>query len=71
MIHPTVAEPQLARFKCPRSVDFLDSLPRLPTGKLYERLFVLSTSRPKTRPPQTAALLMNPTTRWPNEHALN
>jgi long-chain acyl-CoA synthetase len=28
----------LAHFKCPRSVDFEDSLPRLPTGKLYKRL---------------------------------
>ena len=28
----------LARFKCPRSVDFVEELPRLPTGKLYKRL---------------------------------
>ena len=28
----------LARFKCPRSVDFMDELPRLPTGKLYKRI---------------------------------
>jgi len=28
----------LARFKCPRSVDFMAELPRLPTGKLYKRL---------------------------------
>jgi long-chain acyl-CoA synthetase len=28
----------LARFKCPRSIDFTDSLPRLPTGKLAKRL---------------------------------
>jgi acyl-CoA synthetase (AMP-forming)/AMP-acid ligase II len=28
----------LAHFKCPRSVDFDDQLPRLPTGKLYKRL---------------------------------
>jgi long-chain acyl-CoA synthetase len=27
----------LAHFKCPRSVDFVDELPRLPTGKLYKR----------------------------------
>jgi acyl-CoA synthetase (AMP-forming)/AMP-acid ligase II len=25
-----------AHFKCPRSVDFVDELPRLPTGKLYK-----------------------------------
>jgi acyl-CoA synthetase (AMP-forming)/AMP-acid ligase II len=25
---------RLAGFKCPRSVDFVDELPRLPTGKL-------------------------------------
>jgi len=28
----------LAHFKCPRSIDFTDALPRLPTGKLYKRL---------------------------------
>lgn len=28
----------LAHFKCPRSVDFVEELPRLPTGKLYKRL---------------------------------
>lgn len=28
----------LAHFKCPRTVDFTDELPRLPTGKLYKRL---------------------------------
>jgi long-chain acyl-CoA synthetase len=28
----------LARFKVPRSVDFTEELPRLPTGKLYKRL---------------------------------
>jgi fatty-acyl-CoA synthase len=28
---------RLAHFKCPRSVDFTDSLPRLPTGKLLKR----------------------------------
>ena len=28
----------LAHLKCPRSVDFEDQLPRLPTGKLYKRL---------------------------------
>ncbi len=28
----------LAHFKCPRSVDFEEALPRLPTGKLYKRL---------------------------------
>jgi long-chain acyl-CoA synthetase len=27
----------LARVKCPRSVEFMDQLPRLPTGKLYKR----------------------------------
>ena len=29
---------RIAHFKCPRSVDFIDELPRLPTGKLYKRL---------------------------------
>ena len=28
---------RIARFKCPRSVDFADELPRLPTGKLLKR----------------------------------
>jgi long-chain acyl-CoA synthetase len=27
----------LAHIKCPRSVDFIDQMPRLPTGKLYKR----------------------------------
>jgi long-chain acyl-CoA synthetase len=29
---------QLARFKCPRSVDFVDELPRQDNGKIYKRL---------------------------------
>jgi long-chain acyl-CoA synthetase len=29
---------ELAHFKCPKSIDFVDQLPRLPTGKLYKRL---------------------------------
>ena len=29
---------QMAHYKCPRSIDFEDELPRLPTGKLYKRL---------------------------------
>ncbi len=29
---------QLAAIKCPRSIDFRESLPRQPTGKLYKRL---------------------------------
>jgi long-chain acyl-CoA synthetase len=29
---------RLAHLKCPRTVDFADELPRLPTGKLYKRL---------------------------------
>jgi acyl-CoA synthetase (AMP-forming)/AMP-acid ligase II len=28
----------LAHYKCPRTVDFSDDLPRQPTGKLYKRL---------------------------------
>lgn len=28
----------LAHFKAPRSIDFVDELPRLPTGKLYKRV---------------------------------
>jgi acyl-coenzyme A synthetase/AMP-(fatty) acid ligase len=29
---------RLAHYKCPRSIDFEEELPRLPTGKLYKRL---------------------------------
>ncbi len=29
---------RLAKYKCPRSIDFVDELPRQPTGKLYKRL---------------------------------
>jgi len=29
---------RLAKFKCPRSIDFTDALPRDPNGKLYKRL---------------------------------
>ena len=32
------ARDHLARYKVPRSVDVVDELPRLPTGKLYKRL---------------------------------
>ena len=28
----------LSHQKCPRSVDFIEEMPRLPTGKLYKRL---------------------------------
>jgi acyl-CoA synthetase (AMP-forming)/AMP-acid ligase II len=31
---------RLAGFKCPRSVDFVDELPRLPSGKLAKRLLI-------------------------------
>ena len=27
----------LAKLKCPKSIDFMDALPRLPTGKLYKK----------------------------------
>jgi acyl-CoA synthetase (AMP-forming)/AMP-acid ligase II len=29
---------QLATYKCPRTVDFVDELPRDPNGKLYKRI---------------------------------
>jgi long-chain acyl-CoA synthetase len=32
-----ICRDQLAAYKCPRSVDFVDTLPRLPTGKLLKR----------------------------------
>lgn len=34
----TFCTENLSRQKCPRSIDFIDELPRLPTGKLYKRL---------------------------------
>jgi long-chain acyl-CoA synthetase len=34
----TFCRAHLAHMKCPRSVDFEEELPRLPTGKLYKRL---------------------------------
>jgi acyl-CoA synthetase (AMP-forming)/AMP-acid ligase II len=33
----TFCQERLAKFKCPRSVDFVATLPRLPTGKLLRR----------------------------------
>lgn len=33
----TYCQSQLARYKCPRSVDFVDTLPRQPNGKLLKR----------------------------------
>ena len=32
------AREHIAHYKCPRSIDFMAQLPRLPTGKLYKRL---------------------------------
>jgi long-chain acyl-CoA synthetase len=32
------ARERLARYKCPTSVDFLDALPRNPSGKILKRL---------------------------------
>ena len=32
------AREHIAHYKVPRSIDFRDELPRLPTGKLYKRL---------------------------------
>lgn len=32
------AREHIAHYKCPKSIDFMDELPRLPTGKLYKRL---------------------------------
>lgn len=32
------ATERIAHYKCPRSVDFIEEMPRLPTGKLYKRL---------------------------------
>jgi acyl-coenzyme A synthetase/AMP-(fatty) acid ligase len=32
------AREHLAHYMAPRSVDFIEEMPRLPTGKLYKRL---------------------------------
>jgi long-chain acyl-CoA synthetase len=32
------ARSKLAHYMAPRSVDFIEAMPRLPTGKLYKRL---------------------------------
>ena len=34
----TFCQEQISHVKCPRSVDFMEELPRHPTGKLYKRL---------------------------------
>jgi acyl-coenzyme A synthetase/AMP-(fatty) acid ligase len=34
---------RLSHFKCPREIRFVDSLPRLPNGKLLKRMLVAST----------------------------
>jgi fatty-acyl-CoA synthase len=32
------ARDKLARYMVPKSIDFIDEMPRLPTGKLYKRV---------------------------------
>ena len=32
------AREKLAAYKVPRTIDYVDELPRLPTGKLYKRI---------------------------------
>ena len=32
------ARDRIAGYKCPRSIDFADDLPRLPTGKIQRRI---------------------------------
>lgn len=32
------AREHIAHYKCPKSIDYMEELPRLPTGKLYKRL---------------------------------
>lgn len=34
------ARENLAHYKCPRSIDFVESLPRLPTGKLHKHVLI-------------------------------
>ena len=34
----TYARERLAHYMAPRSIDFIEEMPRLPTGKLYKRL---------------------------------
>jgi long-chain acyl-CoA synthetase len=39
---------RIAAFKCPRSIVFVDQMPRLPTGKLAKRLLPAAVLRPDT-----------------------
>jgi long-chain acyl-CoA synthetase len=39
---------RIAGFKCPRSIVFVDQVPRLPTGKLAKRLLPAAVLRPDT-----------------------
>ncbi|MGZ4524923.1 MAG: AMP-binding enzyme [Mycobacterium sp.] len=55
--------PELATYKCPRTVDFVDELPRDPNGKLYKRLLRDVLDRPRITRHLTARR-MSPT-RWP------
>jgi long-chain acyl-CoA synthetase len=43
---------RIAHFKCPRSIDFVEQLPRDDNGKMY-RLRLLSSYNPGARPPST------------------
>ena len=38
VLNADLGSQHLARFKCPRSIDFEAELPRHPMGKLYKRL---------------------------------
>ena len=40
---------RIAHFKCPRSVDFLDAIPRNPTGKILKRVLREPYWKGKTR----------------------
>jgi long-chain acyl-CoA synthetase len=46
---------RLARFKCPRTVDFVDELPRHDTGKIYKRLLRDQYRAQAAAPTQAAA----------------
>nr|WP_271213698.1 AMP-binding protein [Rhodococcus wratislaviensis]GLK40913.1 acyl-CoA synthetase [Rhodococcus wratislaviensis] len=46
----------LAKFKCPKSFDFIDDMPRLPTGKLYKKsLRDVYWTTADTAPPRASA----------------
>jgi hypothetical protein len=61
----------LARFKVPRSIDFIEQLPRLPTRELYKRLLRERYWEGHQSPhPMKSFSLRDTISRWPNRSTL-